>query len=247
MAKKLKVNIYEDMRQSLADALAYERGQKIYLRVRDSSATQGPQTMRTFGVSEKACTQTRPYPHYLLRQSKGSADLGAGLLFGSCLSCGSSTYFASAARFKSLANSSNAGCRSGMERQINGAMSPVYSSRMENSTSPFKPGVSVNVRCPLKSPSGMPPVQTMLRGGSNSATVTGNARPGLIFGCTVTRSPRAILPSTFSTVLFHRVNLAASVSKAQMRSGVARIKTRTEKAFIRELILSSAVQASQRT
>jgi len=42
--------------------------------------------------------------------------------------------------------------------------------------------------------------------------------------CTVTRSPRAILPSTFSTVLFHRVNLAASVSKAQMRSGVARIK-----------------------
>jgi hypothetical protein len=34
MAKKIKVNIYEDMRQSMADALAYERGQKIYLRVR---------------------------------------------------------------------------------------------------------------------------------------------------------------------------------------------------------------------
>jgi hypothetical protein len=38
MAKKIKVNIYEDMRQSLADALAYERGQKIYLRVREIPA-----------------------------------------------------------------------------------------------------------------------------------------------------------------------------------------------------------------
>jgi hypothetical protein len=33
MAKKIKVNIYDDMRQSLADALAYERGQKVDLRV----------------------------------------------------------------------------------------------------------------------------------------------------------------------------------------------------------------------
>src|ERR1700682_1298828 len=32
MAKKIKVNIYDDMRQSLADALAYERGQKVDLR-----------------------------------------------------------------------------------------------------------------------------------------------------------------------------------------------------------------------
>lgn len=33
MAKKIKVNIYDDMRQSLADALVYERGQKVDLRV----------------------------------------------------------------------------------------------------------------------------------------------------------------------------------------------------------------------
>ena len=32
-AKKIKVNIYDDMRRSLADALAYERGQEVALRV----------------------------------------------------------------------------------------------------------------------------------------------------------------------------------------------------------------------
>ena len=32
-AKKIKVNIYDDMRRSLADALAYERGQEVDLRV----------------------------------------------------------------------------------------------------------------------------------------------------------------------------------------------------------------------
>jgi len=29
MAKKIKVNIYDDMRQSLADALVYERGRRL--------------------------------------------------------------------------------------------------------------------------------------------------------------------------------------------------------------------------
>jgi DNA-binding transcriptional regulator YiaG len=38
MAKKIKVNIYDDMRQSLADALAYERGQKVDLRVTEIPA-----------------------------------------------------------------------------------------------------------------------------------------------------------------------------------------------------------------
>jgi hypothetical protein len=33
MRKKTKVNIYREMRQSLADALAYERGQQVDLRV----------------------------------------------------------------------------------------------------------------------------------------------------------------------------------------------------------------------
>ena len=38
MAKKIKVNIYDDMRQSLADALVYERGQKVDLRVTEIPA-----------------------------------------------------------------------------------------------------------------------------------------------------------------------------------------------------------------
>jgi putative transcriptional regulator len=38
MAKKIRVKIYDDMRQSLADALAYERGQKVDLRVTEIPA-----------------------------------------------------------------------------------------------------------------------------------------------------------------------------------------------------------------
>jgi DNA-binding transcriptional regulator YiaG len=38
MAKKIKVNIDDDMRQSLADALAYERGQKVDLGVTEIPA-----------------------------------------------------------------------------------------------------------------------------------------------------------------------------------------------------------------
>jgi len=53
MAKKNKVNIYEDMRLSLADALAYERGQKIYLREREIPAHPGPQTMRNLADPRK--------------------------------------------------------------------------------------------------------------------------------------------------------------------------------------------------
>jgi len=44
MAKKNKVNIYEDMRLSPADALAYERGQKICLREREIPAP--PQALK---------------------------------------------------------------------------------------------------------------------------------------------------------------------------------------------------------
>jgi len=148
MAKKNKVNIYEDMRLSLADALAYERGQKIYLREREIPAPPRPSNHEKFGRSEKACTQARPYSHLSLVSVQRLCRAGAGLLFGSCLSCHRSNLFRLSGAFQVTCEFVNAGCRSGMERQINGAMSPVYSSRMENSTSPFKPGVSVNVRCP---------------------------------------------------------------------------------------------------
>lgn len=42
MAKKIKVNIYEDMRQSLADAQAYERGAEVDLRVTEIPSPPKP-------------------------------------------------------------------------------------------------------------------------------------------------------------------------------------------------------------
>ena len=38
MPKKIKVKIYDNMRQSLTDALAYERGQKVDLRMTEIPA-----------------------------------------------------------------------------------------------------------------------------------------------------------------------------------------------------------------
>jgi hypothetical protein len=48
----------------------------------------------------------------------------------------------------------------------------------------------------------MPPVQTILRAGSNAVMVNGNVRPGVAFAWTVTFSPGAIRPVIFSTVEF---------------------------------------------
>jgi len=62
----------------------------------------------------------------------------------------------------------------------------------------------VYVRAPLKSPSDMPPDQTILCPGSNSMTLTGNARPGLTLTKTLMVSPGAIRPSTRSTPESHR-------------------------------------------
>lgn len=38
MAKKISVNVYDDLRQSLADALVYERGEQVDLRVTEMPA-----------------------------------------------------------------------------------------------------------------------------------------------------------------------------------------------------------------
>lgn len=72
MAKKIKVNIYDDMRQSLQDAAAYERGERVNLRVtkipdppkpmkpreivlvRVSLNASQPMMARLLGVSAKA-------------------------------------------------------------------------------------------------------------------------------------------------------------------------------------------------
>jgi len=42
MGKKIKVKIYDDLRESLADALAYERGANVNLRVTKLAAAPKP-------------------------------------------------------------------------------------------------------------------------------------------------------------------------------------------------------------
>ena len=105
----------------------------------------------------------------------------------------------------------------------------------------------MKVRSPLNKPSGMPPDQTMRFAGVNSATLTGNARPGLTLACTVIRSPGAMSPLILETVLFQAGYRAASVRRAQMRSGVERIEIVTLKALIVSDILLSMRSGCQRT
>jgi len=49
----------------------------------------------------------------------------------------------------------------------------------------------------------MPPDQTIRRPGTNSVTLTGNARPGAAFERTVMVLPGAMVPSTASTPESH--------------------------------------------
>ncbi len=42
MAKKIKVNVYDDMRRALTDAIAYERGRRVDLRVTEIPAPPKP-------------------------------------------------------------------------------------------------------------------------------------------------------------------------------------------------------------
>ncbi len=78
----------------------------------------------------------------------------------------------------------------------------MYSSRTVKCV--FAPsGTTANVRTPLKRPSGIPPLQVMVRGGSNAVTLTGKARPGLASETTSTFSPGAIVPFTRSTPESH--------------------------------------------
>jgi DNA-binding transcriptional regulator YiaG len=66
MAKKIKVKIYDDMRQSLADALAYERGQKVDLRVTEIPAPPKvlkPREIRY--IRESLHASQTVFPHYL--------------------------------------------------------------------------------------------------------------------------------------------------------------------------------------
>lgn len=46
MAKKVKVKIYDEMRESLSDAAAYERGEKVDLRVTELPAPPKPMKPR---------------------------------------------------------------------------------------------------------------------------------------------------------------------------------------------------------
>ncbi len=105
----------------------------------------------------------------------------------------------SASSLRPAAYCSKAGPKSGIVRRISGSSGPLKCSRISKRVAESGPGVSVNVRTPLKSPSGIPPVQVIRAGGSNSVTRIGNPRPGFSSEKTLSFSPGAIRPSTFST------------------------------------------------
>ncbi|HVB59197.1 MAG TPA: helix-turn-helix domain-containing protein [Candidatus Acidoferrales bacterium] len=66
MAKKIKVNIYEDMRQALGDAIRYEQGEKIDLKTTELPAPpkpMKPEEIRLIRVSLNA-SQT-VFAHFL--------------------------------------------------------------------------------------------------------------------------------------------------------------------------------------
>jgi hypothetical protein len=96
---------------------------------------------------------------------------------------------------------------------------------MRNSVAPSAvDGVSVNVRTPRNRPSGIPPVHTIRCGGWNSATVSGNARPGLIGTNSFILRPGAMSPSTRSTAGFHSGYPDASVRISHTFSGAAAMR-----------------------
>ena len=109
---------------------------------------------------------------------------------------------------------------------------PVYSSCIVNRVAPPSTGASVNVRTPLKSPSGIPPDQTSFRPGANSLTRTGKARRGLTFENTEIFSSGAIRPSTRSIPESHSGYRGPSVRMAQIESGLASIVDELSYPFI---------------
>jgi DNA-binding transcriptional ArsR family regulator len=111
---------------------------------------------------------------------------------------------------------------SGIVRHISPVSGPVYSSRIVKRVAPPS-GVSVNVRSPLKRPSGMPPVQVILSSGLSSVTFTGNARFGLTSEVTFSLAPGSIRPSSCFTLESQDVYAGASVRIAQIAPGSASI------------------------
>jgi DNA-binding transcriptional regulator YiaG len=70
-AKKIKVNIYDDMRRSLPDALAYQRGQEVDLRVTTIPAPPKrlkPQEIRH--IRESLHASQAIFAHFLCLSSK---------------------------------------------------------------------------------------------------------------------------------------------------------------------------------
>jgi hypothetical protein len=61
----------------------------------------------------------------------------------------------------------------------------------------------VKLRVPVRNPSGIPPVQSIRAGASNTETRSANARFGNAVACRVSFSPSAIRPSILATVEFY--------------------------------------------
>jgi hypothetical protein len=125
----------------------------------------------------------------------------------------------SASRFRHCANSSNAGCRFGIDLAMTPDSGPPYVSRMLNTArSAAGDAVSSNTRVPLNNPNGMPPTQVILLGAWMSVTRTANARPGLSLTNTVTFASSSTMPVVRSTELFHRGQHGRSVMIRQIES-----------------------------
>ena len=78
MPKKTKVNIYDDMRQYLRAALAFERGQAVDLRVAENpSATQAHEARRNSPHPRKPeCQPTNVLLAFYYVSTKGRSSLG---------------------------------------------------------------------------------------------------------------------------------------------------------------------------
>jgi len=78
MAKKIKVNIFEDVREALRDAAAYERGEAVNLRVtriQPRPKRISPQEVRRIRQALKASQAL--FATYLNVSPNASAELGA--------------------------------------------------------------------------------------------------------------------------------------------------------------------------
>jgi len=78
MAKKIKVNIFDDLKEALQDVAAYERGEPVNLRVTRVPARPKPISPRNSPHPPRPQRQPAALRHLLERQRQRRPQLGAG-------------------------------------------------------------------------------------------------------------------------------------------------------------------------